>query len=96
MVYYYHIRLMLHLQNQQHINLPFFLLKSISKMATTAQRRIEPEINLYHHGLVKMLILNEMKERGWDWNMFMEGKVISRNPRERVLSPSLYIRALKD
>lgn len=81
---------MLHLKNHQCINLPFFLLKSLSKMTTIAQRKLESNSSLYHHELVKILIMNELGKKGWDWNTFLVGRVMSWKPRARVLSPLVH------
>jgi hypothetical protein len=81
---------MLHLKNQQYINIPFFFMKIIYRMATIAQRRLEFDNILYHHGLVNMLSLSELRETGWDWDIIMIDRVINKKPRARVLSPFVH------
>jgi hypothetical protein len=58
-------------------------------MVTIAQRRLEPNNSLYHHGLVRILILIELREKIWDWDMFMTERVINIKPIAKVLLPSV-------
>ena len=53
-MYVYHIRLLMIFLEDGTLNLPFFLLNSLRRMATNVQKKIEAiETTLYHHGLVK-------------------------------------------
>lgn len=64
-VYLYHIKLLLHLKRQCVISLPYFLLQSLTKMSKTIQKQKGNENkNLYHFGLVKILIEHELQRRG--------------------------------
>jgi len=56
----------------QTINLPYFLLSSLKKMSITLQKNLdEVEPHLYHHGLVKILIEKQLKERNDTWEQFL-------------------------
>ena len=54
-MHYYHLRLLMDLKGSK-INLPFFLLQSLRKMAHTIQTIVgDIEQSLFHHGLLKIL-----------------------------------------
>ena len=54
-IHYYHLWLLMALKGRK-INLPFFLLQSLRKMAHTIQTIIgDIEQSLFHHGLLKIL-----------------------------------------
>jgi hypothetical protein len=60
-IYLYHIKLLQHLRGDCEINMPYFLLQSLSKMAKTVQKQgKKTERSLYHCGLIKMIIKNEL------------------------------------
>src|SRR5271168_1533207 len=62
-MYMYHTRLLMNFLENQTLNLPYFLLLSLKKMCTTVQKNIEDiEPHLYHHGLVKILIEDQLKK----------------------------------
>jgi hypothetical protein len=61
----------LHFQGRQKINLPFYLLKSLTKMVVHVQTHsINIEHNIFHHGLIKLLIVEELKKIHQTWNQF--------------------------
>lgn len=71
-MYMYHIRLLMIFLENQTINLPYFLLSSLKKMATTVQKNLDDiEPHLDHHGLVKILIEKQLKERKDTWEQFL-------------------------
>lgn len=64
-MYVYHIRLLMNFLEDGTLNLPFFLLNSLRRMATNVQKKIEAiETILYHHGLVKNLVEHHLKSVG--------------------------------
>ena len=70
-LYVYHIRLMMHFLDEE-INLPFFLLHSLKRMASNIQKRVQfLETTLYHHGLVKILIEHHLRKMGDNWEEFL-------------------------
>lgn len=73
-MYVYHIRpLMIFLENRT-LNLLFFLLNSLRRMATTIHKKMEAiETNIYHHGLVKKLVEYHLKSVGDTWENFSIG-----------------------
>lgn len=71
-MYMYHIRLLMNFLENETINFPYFLLNSLRKMSTTALNNIDDiESQLYHHGLIKVLVENHLKEREDTWEKFL-------------------------
>ena len=69
---YYHLRLLSHFVNQQLLNFPFYFLKSLEKMSSQVRKNtVNPRGNLYHHSLIKLLILQQLKERNQTWDNFL-------------------------
>ena len=60
-LYVYHAKVMMHFLGDD-INLPYFLLSSLKKMCAIVQRNPRNiEEHLYHHGLVKLLVDEQLK-----------------------------------
>ena len=71
-LYVYHAKIMMHFLGEHDINLPYFLLSSLRKMCSIVQRNprnIEP--HLYHHGLVKILVEEQLKAKRDTWDRFL-------------------------
>lgn len=69
--YVYHIRLIMHFLEEE-LNLPFFWLHSLNKMASSVQKRVQfIETTLYHHGLIKILIEHHLAKMGDTWDDFL-------------------------
>jgi hypothetical protein len=70
-IYLYHIKLLQHLRGDCEINLPYFLLQSLSKMARTVQKQDRNTgRSLYHCGLIKMIVKNELLKQNMNWQQF--------------------------
>jgi hypothetical protein len=68
----YHFRLLDHFTGKTLLNLPFFLHKSLTKVCKKI--RAEPlsiKNSLCHFGLIKLIILEELKQRGRTWQHFL-------------------------
>ena len=96
-MYMYHTRLLMNFLDNQTLNLPYFLFNSLKKMSVTVQKHLgDVEPHLYHHGLVKILIEKELKEKKDTWEQFLvrnffeepqeipEGSSTRRSRRERI------------
>lgn len=71
-MYFYHIRMMMHFLEDHQMNLPYFLLNSLRKMATNVQNKFQCiENTMYHHGLVKILLEFHLQSIGNDWESFL-------------------------
>lgn len=70
-LYVYHAKVMMHFLGED-INLPYFLLSSLRKMCSIVQRNPgNIESHLYHHGLVKMLVEEQLKANRDTWERFL-------------------------
>ena len=73
MVYQYHIRLLLHFTGKESMNLPFYLFRSIGKMSDRVQAKSKQvDTNVFHYGLIKMLVLEDLKKTNTDWDAFLD------------------------
>ena len=71
-MYMYHIRLLMNFLESQTINIPYFLLSSLTKMSTTIQKNLDDvEPHLYHHSRIKILVEKQLKERRDTWEQFL-------------------------
>lgn len=71
-MYIYHARIMMHFMDDHAINLPYFLLASLRKMSATIQKHVgNIEPHLYHHGLIKILIEEQLKTKNDTWEKFL-------------------------
>jgi hypothetical protein len=72
LVFYYHLCLLLHFEKGYEINMPFYLLNSLKKMALTIQKSSRNvEQSLYHYGLVKILIIAKLQQLDDTWDDFL-------------------------
>jgi hypothetical protein len=72
MVYEYHIRLLLHFTREETMNLPFYFFRSIVKISDIVQSKSKQvDTNLFHSGLIKMLLMEELKKTNIDCETFM-------------------------
>ena len=71
-IYRYHLRFLLHITWTSKLSLPFYLLKSLSKMAMRVKNHPDHSShNIFNHVLIKLLVLNELKKRNWAWLHFL-------------------------
>jgi hypothetical protein len=81
-VYLYHIRLLMHFTGKNPLNLPFYLYKSLGKMADMVQARVDQlKSSLFHFSLVKLLVVEELKKSNRDWDSFLTSTNISLDPK---------------
>jgi hypothetical protein len=68
----YHFKLLDHFTGKTLMNLPFFFHKSLTKVCKKI--RAEPlsmKNTLFHFGLIKLIILEELRQRGRTWQHFL-------------------------
>jgi len=71
-VYSYHFKLLLHFTGMIYLYLPYFLFLSIAKMADKVQLKSQGcETSLFYHGLIKLIVLHELKRVKKDWSSFL-------------------------
>ena len=67
-----HLRLLAHFVDNISLNFPFFFLRSLEKMLNLVRKNtLHPKSSLYHHNLIKLLILDQLKERNQPWETFV-------------------------
>ena len=67
MVYSYHLRLLLNFVGKRSLDLPFYIYRILAKMLDKFQAKSEGnETSLFHHGLIKSLVLDVLKILGRD------------------------------
>jgi hypothetical protein len=72
MIYQYHVILLLHFTRKDLINLPFYLFRSIGKMADRVQAKSRAvDTTIFHLGMIKMLVMEELKKKNIDWDKFI-------------------------
>jgi hypothetical protein len=72
MVYQYHIRLLMHFTGKESLNLPFYLHRILGKMSDRVQAKSKQvDTSVFHSGLIKMLVLEELKKTNTDWDAFL-------------------------
>lgn len=71
-MYFYHVRMMMHFLEDHQMNLPYFILNSLSKMCTNVQKKIQCiENTMYHHDLIKILVEFYLQSIGDNWESFL-------------------------
>jgi hypothetical protein len=67
-----HFRLLANFQFNKPLNFPFYFLKILKKMSSQVCKNLaNPHHNLFHHGLIKFIIITELKKRGKTWEDFL-------------------------
>jgi hypothetical protein len=92
MLYQYHLRLLLHFTGKDEMNIPFYLLRSMGKMSDRVQAKSKAvDTSVFHSGLIKMLVLEELKERNIPWEQFIVSSHmqldIASTPQYKMQSP---------
>ena len=68
---YCHLHLLAHFVNQKHLNFPYYFLRILEKMLNQVKKNtLNPKGSLYHHSLIKILILDQIKEWIQPWDTF--------------------------
>jgi hypothetical protein len=93
MVYQYHIILLLHFTGKESMNLPFYLFRSIGKMSDRVQAKSKQvDTSVFHSGLIKMLVLEELKKTNTDWETFLAASYfqldIAPTPQSKRQTPT--------
>jgi hypothetical protein len=72
MIYQYHISLLLHFTGKDAMNLPFYPFRSTGKMYDRVQDKSkEVDTSVFHYGLIKMLVMEELRKKNIDWEAFI-------------------------
>jgi hypothetical protein len=58
-----HFLLLAHFQFNKPLNFPFYFLKSLDNMSSQVRKNVtNPHNNLFHHDLIKLLVLSELEK----------------------------------
>jgi len=92
MIYQYHIRLLLHFIGKDLMNLPFYLFRSIGKMANRVQAKSKVvDTSVFYSGMIKMIMMEELNNKNIDWEQFIASAHFQLNvastPQSKVQSP---------
>jgi hypothetical protein len=92
MIYQYHIRLLLHFTGKDLMNIPFYLFRSMGKMVDRVQAKSKAvDTSVFHSGLIRMLVMEELKKRNIAWEKFIASAHLQLNvaptPQSKVQSP---------
>jgi hypothetical protein len=78
----YHIRLLLHFTRKKPLKLPFYLYRSLEKMADRVQARDDQlKSSLFHFSLVNLLVVEELRKLNMNWDSFLTSANISLDPK---------------
>jgi hypothetical protein len=67
-----HFRLLAHFLFNKPLNFPFYFLKILERMSSQVRKNVNnPHNSLFHHGLIKLLILVELEKQGKNWDAFI-------------------------
>jgi hypothetical protein len=81
-VYQYHIRILMHFTGKNPLNLPFYLYRSLGKMAGRVQARHDQlKTSMFYFPLVKLLVVEELKKLNRDWDSFLASTKIHLDPK---------------
>jgi hypothetical protein len=81
-----HARLLLHFTGTL-LNIPFFLLKSLKRMAEQVQKANEFRGSLFHFGLVKILITSALSKKKETWDLFTVKTLACAQSKDRSVKP---------
>ena len=69
LVYIYNVRILMHLNGDYLLNLPYFLLKSLTKMSKRVQSlSTNAKSSLFHQVLIKTLVMSALRELQKPWS----------------------------
>jgi hypothetical protein len=86
LIFQYHIQILLHFEFDQQLNFPYYLWKSLRKMSSQVKKNEKnPSKSLYHHGLVIILIIEELSKRNEMWESFIGQNKFDKQPGEMVV-----------
>jgi hypothetical protein len=76
----YRLRLLLHFEGGPEINFPYFLWMSLNKMVRGVKSLSKTEKTIiYHQGLIKMLVLHELRKKRISWKTLITQHLSTEN-----------------
>jgi hypothetical protein len=84
LVFLYHVRFLMHFIGF-HLNVSFYLLRSQYKMLKRYKKK-NLDSSLFHHGLIKLLLVHHLKTLADDWDGFLvRNGFVAMIPRETLV-----------
>jgi hypothetical protein len=81
-IHSHHIQLLMHFIGRRLLNIPFFFHWSLQEMADNVRAETnKPKKKLSHVLLIKLLIVEELRQVGNNWDSFLLRANIRRGPR---------------
>jgi hypothetical protein len=78
----HHIRLLMHFMRRILLNLPFFLHQSLREMEdNTRAKTDQPKRKISHVLLIKLLLVEELRRLGNNWDSFLLATSIPKDPK---------------
>jgi hypothetical protein len=85
----YHLRLLLHFEGGPEIDFPYFLWMSLNKMVRGVKSLSKTEkTSIYHQGLIKMLVIHEIRKRGFSWKTLITQHLSPENEPVEEAQPA--------
>jgi hypothetical protein len=97
-IFIYHLRFLLHFEGGREIDFSYFLWMSLNKMVRGVKSLSKTEkTSIYHQGLIKMLVLHEIRRQRISWKILITQHLPTENKHveEAKSSPKKKIRNLK-
>jgi hypothetical protein len=69
LVFLYHLRLLMNFMGYP-LNMPFYFLRSLYKMAKRFKRE-KADSSLFHHGLIRLIVIHHLNLHGDNWQAFL-------------------------
>jgi len=77
-IYQYHFRLLMHFIGKIPLNMPFYLFRSLSKMAYKVQgNKFHVEPSIFHFSLNKLLVVEELRKSNQSWQAFIDSSKLT-------------------
>lgn len=75
-LYAYHLCLLMHFTSQKPLNMCNYLFRRISKISEKIKMKNKENYpSLFHHSLIKAIVLHQLIEKGVTWETFLETTV---------------------
>ena len=81
-LYSYHIHLLMHFTRVRMLHIPYYLFRSIEKMAYIVKTRDYKQKmqSLFHHSLIKMVVMHQLQQENIPWDTLITNEVFTTPP----------------
>jgi hypothetical protein len=85
----YHLRILFHFEGGPEIDFPYFLWMSLNKMVRGVKSLSKTEkTSIYHQGLIKMLVIHEIRKQGFSWKTLITQHLSTENEPVEEAQPA--------